>query len=125
MSMLRRALAVTAAVGAMTIAAALPAHANSLSDSIQAGTYSYDDAQDRFCAKSGGTYKSITVTLTPSSSSRGPKKEFTVKNGASQCVSLATAYEDTKYTAQLLGFDSNGGCGRCGERSGANFTFFS
>lgn len=125
MTRTRRALAVTAAVSAMTLAAALPAHANSFSKSIQAGTYSYDDAQDRFCAKSGGTYKSITVTLTPSSTSRGPKKEFTVKNGASQCVSLATAYEDTRYSAQLLGFDSNGGGCRCGERSGATFTFYS
>ena len=125
MTMVRRAFPVAAAVGAMTIAAAVPALANSLSDSIQAGSYSYSDAQDSFCATSGGTYKSITVILTPSSSSRGPKKEFTVKDGRSGCAGLATAYEDTKYTAQLLGFDSNGGGCRCGERSGANFTFFS
>lgn len=125
---MRRTLRCLLTAGLLTagiIAPALPASANSLSGSIQAGSYSYNDGTDQFCARSGGNYKSLDVTLTPSSSSQGPTRTIQVRDGASKCVSLATAYEDTRYSAQILGFDSNGGGCRCGERSGTNFTFYS
>ena len=96
---------VAGTVAAGLIALAPGASANTFSGSINAGGYAYNDGNDRFCVVADNG-KTITATLTPDSTSRGPKRTVSASNGGSSCTSLATAYEDTHYTARISGTSS-------------------
>lgn len=102
----KRSLVKTAAVSSAllgAIAVAAPASANSFGPSDYAtGGYtkvSYDDANDQFCVTGTGTdYAGVTVA--PSNGRRGPSYYISVGPGATKCVSLARAFEDTRYFYQ-------------------------
>jgi len=60
---------------------------------------SYDDANDQFCITETGTdYAGVTVA--PSNGRRGPCYYISVGPGATNCASLARAFEDTRYFYQ-------------------------
>ena len=102
----KRGLVKTAAVSSAllgAIAVAAPASANSFGPTDYAtGGYtkvSYDDANDQFCVTGTGTdYAGVTVA--PSNGRRGPRYYISVGPGATKCVSLARAFEDTRYFYQ-------------------------
>ncbi|WP_433474198.1 hypothetical protein ACQPZP_36375 [Spirillospora sp. CA-142024] len=116
-------------VGAATVCFALaqPALAGSFSKNVGDGTVKYTDSTDKFCAQARnfggmpveGTRRTVTVKLTPISGS-GPRYKWTDeygwKNGSKKsktwgatCRSLATAYEDTKYRAEVWSYWENRG----------------
>ena len=104
----RRTTAAIAGAGAalaLTVSLAPQATAKSFDNQIAAGGYGYDDGADRFCivAHPG---RSISATLTPDYASRGPSRSLSASNGRSDCASLATAYEDSGYTARVSGTSS-------------------
>lgn len=75
------------------------ASANSFGPTAQGGIaiVSYNDGRDRFCVKSLAPW-GMAFGLSPVRQGRGPS--FTVRidtYGQTKCVSLARAYEDTKY----------------------------
>lgn len=103
---LTKAGAATALTAVALTAFATPALANSFSKRVYQGTVSYDDSADRFCVRADETGVNdravIQVTLTPSSSSRGPSLSFyDIDTAGAECRSLATAYEDTQYKAVI------------------------
>jgi len=98
---------VGATVAATTFALAQPALANSFSRNVSDGTVSYDDGGDRFCAQAFNSEGArwVRVQLVPISRS-GPSPTITDYNNyyghsGSTCTSLATAYEDTQYRADI------------------------
>lgn len=96
-----------AVLSVATFAVAPAAMANSFSGGNGGGSYSYDDGHDQFCVHALDRAQDwISVTLTPVDRSRGPVKTVGAEDGGSQCASLATAYEDTKYVAHITGFNS-------------------
>ncbi|MFG1855626.1 hypothetical protein ACGFJT_27610 [Actinomadura geliboluensis] len=107
-----KTLVKTAVVGlgiaAASIAVAQPALANSFGPvSVGDGTVSYNDGGDQFCAQAYNTdgARWVQVTLVPISRS-GPSSSWTdynnyYGNSGSTCRSLATAYEDTYYRADI------------------------
>lgn len=105
-----RVAAATVLVGAALTAsaAALPAEAASFGPRyVPGGNYSYNDGKDSFCVNNAGPGTSIYVTLTPSSTKRGHVHEVSsiyAKGERTKCVSLARAYEDTRYTASVTSF---------------------
>jgi hypothetical protein len=116
-------------VATACIALASPALANSVSKGYGDGTISYTDSSDSFCAHAYNTegLRSVTVKLTALSRS-GPEPHWTDKNtyysdgnSGATCKSLATAYEDTQYRAEVWTY--------WGERGTTvkvdNFTFYS
>lgn len=102
----------TAAVGLGAVAAAFtlaqPASAASFGPvSVGDGTVGYDDGADSFCAQAYNTEgpRWVQVTLVPISRS-GPSPTWKDENNyyghsGSTCRSLATAYEDTYYRADI------------------------
>lgn len=84
--------------------------ANSFSGSTSpGGIYSYNDGADKFCvtAQYYNIYPArITVQLTPVNRV-GPRRSVTdyTNDDSGNCVSLATAYEDTYYKAVIKGYD--------------------
>jgi len=117
-------------IAAACVALASPALANSVSKGYGDGTIAYTDSSDSFCAHAYNTegLRSVTVKLTPLSRS-GPAPHWTDKNSnyssggtsGATCASLATAYEDTQYRAEVWTY--------WGERGTTikvdNFTFYS
>jgi hypothetical protein len=104
----RRTTAAIAGAGAalaLTVAMAPQALANSFNHQTAAGGYGYDDGADRFCVVAHPG-RSISATLTPDNATRGPKRSLSASNGGSDCASLATAYEDSGYTARVSGTSS-------------------
>ena len=100
-NLIKTAAVSSALLGAIAVAA--PASANSFGPTYYAtGGYtkvSYDDANDRFCVTSTATdYAGVTVA--PSNGRRGPNYHISVGPGATKCVSLARAFEDTRYFYQ-------------------------
>lgn len=103
------ALAIFATAGA--------ASAASFSKRVYQGTASYNDGEDRFCLRADEVNirdrAILEVTLRPDNTSRGPTISFSDTDYAgATCRSLATAYEDTHYTAtikSLVSFDRDGG----------------
>jgi hypothetical protein len=97
-------------VAAATFALAQPALANSFSTNVGDGTVSYNDGEDRLCAQAFNTEGArwVRVTLVPLSRS-GPSPTITDRNNyyghsGSTCTSLATAYEDTRYRADITSY---------------------
>ncbi|WP_433475435.1 hypothetical protein ACQPZP_43445 [Spirillospora sp. CA-142024] len=110
----------TAVVGAGVVTACLsiaqPAWANSFTKRVVDGGVSYNDNADKFCAaafNTGGP-RTVTVKLTAISRS-GPSPKWTDKNRYydhtlnTTCRSLAGAYEDTKYRAEVWTYSANRG----------------
>lgn len=100
-NLIKTAAVSSALLGAIAVAA--PASANSFGPTDYAtGGYtkvSYDDANDQFCVTGTGTdYAGVTVA--PSNGRRGPSYYVSVGPGATKCVSLARAFEDTRYFYQ-------------------------
>lgn len=108
-----RTAVVGAGVAAACLALAQPALANSFSKAVGDGTVSYTDSTDQFCAQAYNSegLRSVTVKLTPVSGS-GPTHHWTDKNinyssggtSGATCRSLATAYEDTQYRAEIWSY---------------------
>ncbi|MFG2005123.1 hypothetical protein ACGFNU_38860 [Spirillospora sp. NPDC048911] len=107
-----RTAVVGAGVATACFALAQPALANSFSKAVGDGTVSYNDDSDSFCAQAYNTegLRSVTVKLTPISGS-GPSHHWTDKNvnysggnSGPTCRSLATAYEDTQYRAEIWSY---------------------
>lgn len=101
-----KAAAVTVAVAALSLTATGTASANSFSGvDVEQGTISYNDGKDRFCVRAynDARGKDIMVKLTPLDASRGPVKWVNDSNHEREahCASLATAYEDTRYKADV------------------------
>lgn len=96
---------VAGAVFALSITLAPQALANSFTNQIAAGGYGYNDGADEFCVVAHPG-RSISATLTPDNPNRGPSRTLSASNGGSQCKSLATAYEDSGYTARVSGTSS-------------------
>lgn len=100
-----RIIAATTLVGAALIAGtALPAAANSHSGSRPGGGWNYADQTDTYCVKANGVNGSINVKLTPLNPTRGVVRSTHHSTGDSVsrgCTSLAQAYEDTKYRADV------------------------
>jgi hypothetical protein len=98
----KRNLIKTAAVGSAllgAVAVAAPASANSFGPTDY-GTggiamVSYKDASDQFCVKDASSY-GMTFRVAPANG-RGPSYQYYIKNGETKCVSLARAFEDTRY----------------------------
>ncbi|MFI0447006.1 hypothetical protein [Actinomadura sp. 6N118] len=113
MKKLLRTAVVGTGVATACLALAQPALANSFSKNVGDGTVSYKDDSDQFCAHAFNTegLRSVTVKLTPVSGS-GPTHHWTDKNvnyssggtSGATCRSLATAYEDTQYRAQIWSY---------------------
>lgn len=58
----------------------------------------YNDGQDKFCVTDRSIYGTMGFGLRPVQKGRGPSYSvILVHNGQTKCVSLARAYEDTKY----------------------------
>ena len=100
-NLIKTAAVSSAFLGAAAVAA--PASANSFGPTdYGTGGYtkvSYDDANDQFCVTGTGTdYAGVTVA--PSNGRRGPNYHISVGPGATKCVSLARAFEDTRYFYQ-------------------------
>src|SRR3954454_19166705 len=98
-------VAVVAAAATLPLMAG-PALANSFTRYVYQGKVSYDDGEDRFCARADEVNINdravIEVTLTPYNTSRGPTISFSdVDYSGATCRSLATAYEDTYYKAVI------------------------
>lgn len=94
---------VVALVAGITLALAPAAPANSFSTTISdVGSYSYDDGADRFCVKAynGSQFRYIQAELKPVNGV-GPSRFFSddSTDSGSNCVGLATAYEDARYKA--------------------------
>lgn len=89
----------------MTVALAPQALANTFNHQTAAGGYGYNDGADQFCVVAHPG-RSISATLTPDNPNRGPSRSLSASNGGSQCKSLATAYEDSGYTARVSGTGS-------------------
>ncbi|MFI7442854.1 hypothetical protein [Nonomuraea indica] len=107
MKKLLKTAVVGATVAAATFALSQPALANSFTKNVGDGTVSYSDADDRFCAQAFNTEgpRWVRVKLVPISRS-GPSPTITDYNNSyghsgSTCTSLATAYEDTHYRADI------------------------
>ena len=107
MRLTKRNLIKTAAVGSAllgAVAVAAPASANSFgptgSGTGNLGTVSYDDGADQFCATATQHY-GLSVELKPENSRRGPSYTIRAAQGETKCVSLARAYEDTRYSYQV------------------------
>jgi hypothetical protein len=95
---------VGATVAAATFALSQPALANSFTRNVGDGTVSYDDASDRFCAEAFRTegLRKVRVKLVPiSRSGPSPTIEDSSSTSGATCGSLATAYEDTQYRADI------------------------
>ncbi|MEO3787342.1 hypothetical protein ABGB12_28785 [Actinocorallia sp. B10E7] len=95
-------------VAAATFALAQPASANSFGPiSVSDGTISYNDGGDSFCAQAYNTEGARWVQVTLVAISRsGPEPSWKDYNNyygdsGSTCRSLATAYEDTYYRADI------------------------
>lgn len=92
------------------------ASANSFTKRVYQGSASYNDGNDSFCLRAdevGIRDRAILeVTLRPDNTSRGPTVSFSdIDYAGATCRSLATAYEDTHYTAtikSLVSFDRGG-----------------
>jgi hypothetical protein len=81
-----------------TIGVASPAFANSFSGSDSSASWSYNDGADSFCV-TGKNGNGVYVKLRPVTAGRGPSYDTTVRGGSGKrCFSLATAYEDTRYS---------------------------
>jgi hypothetical protein len=113
---LAQAGALAAGTAIALTALAAPAYANSFTKRVYQGSVSYNDGQDRFCVSADETgirdRAVINVTLTPDNAARGPVVHISDTDTAgNHCGSLATAYEDTHYTAvikSLVSFDRTG-----------------
>ncbi|WP_106397064.1 hypothetical protein [Actinocorallia populi] len=110
MKKLVKAAVVGIGAAAMTFTLAQPASANSFSASVGDGTVSYNDGTDSFCAQAYNTEGArwVQVTLVPISRS-GPSPSWRDNNNyyghsGSTCRSLATAYEDTHYRADIKSY---------------------
>lgn len=112
MKKMRIAAATSLAAAAVVVGSALPAHAASFGPVYTAGgSYWYQDGTDTFCVRNSGVGKGISVTLNPSSRTRGPVLHVASfwdneGSGATRCVSLARAYEDTRYTASVFSWNN-------------------
>ncbi|GAA1573365.1 hypothetical protein GCM10009678_64970 [Actinomadura kijaniata] len=98
---------VGAGIAAATFGLASPALAADLSVNVGDGTIKYDDSADSFCAQAYNTegQRIVEVKLVPVSQS-GPSPTWQDKNNSyghpgATCRSLATAYEDTRYRADV------------------------
>ncbi|CAI7973592.1 conserved exported hypothetical protein [Frankia sp. Hr75.2] len=108
MKKLLKTAVVVIVVAAASFALAQPASANSFGPvAVGDGTVSYNDGEDQFCAQAYNTEGSrwVEVTLVPLSRS-GPSPTWRDYNNSydhpgSTCRSLATAYEDTYYRADI------------------------
>jgi len=111
MQFTKRNLIKTAAVGSAllgAVAVAAPASANSFGPTDY-GTggqamVSYDDGADRFCITNEPLLPQIYIYMGPSSG-RGQSHFFKVYQGQTKCVSLARAYEDSRYYYQVGGHE--------------------
>ena len=103
MQFTKRNLIKTAAVGSAllgAVAVAAPASANSFGPTDY-GTYgaamvSYKDASDQFCVRDTSPRGSVVFRVAPVNG-RGPSYQLRASNGETKCVSLARAFEDTRY----------------------------
>lgn len=111
-----KAAAAASLVSLAVVATAGSASANSFTKRVYQGSASYNDGNDSFCLRAdevGIRDRAIlSVTLRPDNTSRGPTVTFSdIDTAGQQCRSLATAYEDTHYTAtikSLVNFDRGG-----------------
>ncbi len=111
MKKLVKAALVGIGTAAMTFTLAQPASANSFGPvSVGDGTVSYNDGTDSFCAQAYNTEGArwVEVKLVPISRS-GPSPSWRDNNNyyghsGSTCRSLATAYEDTYYRADIKSY---------------------
>lgn len=106
---MRRSLVLTTLVWMGTTAALLlvpgAAVANSFKNLVSpGGIYSYDDGRDQFCLKARATSPGsfIRATLTPVDGV-GPRRTMENRHASSVCVTLSSAYEDTRYKAVIVG----------------------
>jgi hypothetical protein len=117
-----RSMATAAAALALTVAVAPAAMANSFDDPVGGGGHVvYTDSTDTLCVSlsSSSSYDVLDITAAPVTAGRGPTLSFSVHAGGKTCKSLATAYEDSKYTYYgILAYDTV--C-RCGTRVGGEF----
>lgn len=90
----RSAVILTAMAG-LAIGAAPAASAKSFTGSNGAGHWSYTDSTDRFCIQT--VTNLVTVQLKPVTAGRGPSYTLHLGGDEHKCVSLATAYEDSRY----------------------------
>ncbi|MFC7490506.1 MULTISPECIES: hypothetical protein [unclassified Knoellia] len=106
-----------ASMAALTlVATAGAASANSFERRVYQGKVWYNDGEDRFCVRADEVNirdrAVIQVTLRPDNTSRGPTISFgDIDTAGAECRSLATAYEDTHYTAivkSTISFDRDG-----------------
>ena len=103
MQFTKRNLIKTAAVGSAllgAVAVAAPASANSFGPTDY-GTYgaamvSYKDASDQFCVRDTSPRGSVVFRVAPVNGG-GPSYQLRASNGETKCVSLARAFEDTRY----------------------------
>lgn len=121
---LRKIITSALAVGsvAASLALAAPAAAASFGP-VEIGdsgsTYSYNDGEDRLCAKALnsplGMPRRVVVHAHPVTAGRGPTRDFIdyndmfVDGAGNTCRSLATAYEDTQYYVVARAYDLYGG----------------
>lgn len=89
-------LALIFTVGTVSPAMALP---NSFSDSDGYAAWSYNDGNDRFCVRA--KVGSVRVKLNPVNPGNGPSYNRNVAQGTKRCNSLATAYEDSRYSFSI------------------------
>lgn len=110
----KTALAGIGAAAALGITGAMmgggPASANSFSDTDQlpskySPTFTYNDADDAFCAQAGGW--NYHVVLKPQNGV-GPSVDAHIAAWDQQCWSLETAYEDTEYSFIAIGLGDSG-----------------
>ncbi|MFI9554665.1 hypothetical protein [Nonomuraea endophytica] len=97
-------------VAAASFALAQPALANSFSRNVGDGTVSYNDGTDSLCVAAFNTEGArwVKVKLVPLSRP-GPSPTITDNNNyyghtGNTCGSLATAYEDTRYRADITSY---------------------
>ncbi|WP_461024471.1 hypothetical protein [Thalassiella azotivora] len=116
-----RATATVAVVAATVLATAPTAAAKSFTDRVRGAVISYDDGEDRFCAKlvSDAGYDTLSVRLYPVVAGRGPEHYISLVRGERKCRSLATAYEDSAY--RYSGVLGNIPVDRGGYRLGGEF----
>ena len=102
MQPMKRNLVKTAAIGSVLVGAltvASPASANSFGPTTSGtggiAVVSYRDASDQFCVRDTSRY-GMTFRVAPANG-RGPSYQYYISNGQTKCLSLARAFEDTRY----------------------------
>ncbi|TFH51385.1 hypothetical protein E4J66_12140 [Actinomyces viscosus] len=103
-NLIKTAAISSAFVGALAVAAPTSANSFGPTDYGTGGQamVSYNDGADRFCITNNGLLNPTYIYIGPFNG-RGPSHFLKVYQGQTKCVSLARAYEDSRYYYEVNG----------------------